>query len=175
MEIGFNKPSIIYKKMKSPKILHREAMKYAQDAFIEEVNENDTKAFDLYEKAFELEREAALNYLNKDIEPTRSVLFRSAASLAKNIKKYFEAIDLIEKGLSGNPPIEIEKEFQLLYNQISRAISIQLIEELKSIKNLKKELNSIHSLLELLVVDKFQNSTKSSKTDLFKFQNEISI
>lgn len=138
--------------MNEPNKIHREAMKYAQDALVAEMNNEEKKSFRLYEKAYKLERQVALLYLDKDIEPTRSVLFKSAASLAKTVKKYDDAIFLIEKGLTGNPPYEIEAELQKLYNQVSREVNIQLINELKSIKSeMKQELSSIHKLLKYLV------------------------
>jgi hypothetical protein len=55
--------------------------------------------------AFEYERKAAMLLLNDyDVEPTRSVLFRSAASLALNFGDYREAERMIALGLLGNPP-----------------------------------------------------------------------
>ena len=52
-----------------------------------------------------------------DHEPTRSVLFRSAASLAIDCKEYLEAERLIGEGLAGNPPPDIRIELRELYEQ----------------------------------------------------------
>jgi hypothetical protein len=65
----------------------------------------------LTKEAFTLERKAAL--LLKDnlkAEPTRSVLFRSAATLAINSGEYSEAIRLISFAFIGDPHEEIREE-----------------------------------------------------------------
>jgi hypothetical protein len=63
--------------------------------------------------AFLLEKQAAeamVPYL--DIEPTRSILLRSAASLALECKQDEEAERLACLGLSGKPPAEIRAELR---------------------------------------------------------------
>ena len=62
-------------------------------------------------KAFEIEKRAAMCLLeNKDKEPTRSVLFRSAANLAYGCGMFQEAEEMALHGLDGNPPDEIKDE-----------------------------------------------------------------
>ena len=83
---------------------------------------NDVEASVLNRQAFELERNAAQLLLQSfDVEPTRSVLYRSAATLALECGEYVEARRLAHQGLAGNPPQEIfdeiheileEEEFQ---------------------------------------------------------------
>lgn len=68
------------------------------------------KANQLTEDAFNKEKEAAELLTDKCVEPTRSVLFRSAASLAIDCKKYQEAEKLLLLALAGNPPAEIAEE-----------------------------------------------------------------
>jgi len=91
--------------------LHREAVKLAKQANLE----NDLGNFEEYNrlllKAYELEKEAA-EFLKEEIksEPTRSVLYRSAATLALKCEKYSESIDLITQALKGNPFEEIKAE-----------------------------------------------------------------
>ena len=69
--------------------LHNEAMRLAQNAiYLKEVGD-DIEANALNIKAFEIEKRAAMCLLeNKDKEPTRSVLFRSAANLAYGCGKW---------------------------------------------------------------------------------------
>jgi hypothetical protein len=55
----------------------------------------------------------------KSSEPTRSILYRSAASLAYQCKEFSIAVRLIAKGLSGFPTPQIEQELKDLYEQIS--------------------------------------------------------
>ena len=77
-------------------------------------------AFNLYEQSLEAERKAAYSARAHHIgEPTESVLFRSAASLAYSIKDYREAERLICMGLAGNPPSEIAEELRSLYDTVN--------------------------------------------------------
>jgi hypothetical protein len=102
------------------KEMHREAMKYAQDAFVARQSGDETTAISLYRKAFLLEKEAALSLLSQfDKEPTRSVLFRSAASLAYKCDEFLEAEKMASQGLAGNPPAEIAEELRNLFEDIN--------------------------------------------------------
>ncbi|MCK5524038.1 MAG: hypothetical protein KAI83_12975 [Thiomargarita sp.] len=96
--------------------LHEKAMKMAQAAFVARMQGEleNVKQFSYH--AFEYERKAAMLLLNDyDVEPTRSVLFRSAASLALNFGDYREAERMIALGLLGNPPPEILEELRELF------------------------------------------------------------
>jgi hypothetical protein len=80
-------------------------------------------------EALALEKTAAYSLVNDhDCEPTRSVLFRSAAAIAINAEDYNDAIILAQQGLNGNPFTEIKDELQnLLYqaeNQVSANLSV---------------------------------------------------
>ena len=91
--------------------------------------EGDTDgAFSLYKQALQEEREAALLAHKEAIgEPTESVLFRSAASLAYSIKEYREAERLICMGLAGNPPAEIADELRSLYDTVNLEKSLDMM------------------------------------------------
>ena len=66
---------------------------------------------ELMRRALELEREAAYGLLQEfQAEPTRSVLFRSAAALALECGETEEARRLAFQGLAGSPPKEIVDE-----------------------------------------------------------------
>ena len=101
--------------------LHREAMDFSEEAQIAKIkreNENSVSIF--FEKAFELEKEAAM--LLKDEEEdlvTRAVLFRSAAVLAFDCNKSREAEKLIGLGLSKEAPLQIANELRDLYEEIN--------------------------------------------------------
>ena len=76
-------------------------------------------ALRLTDQAFEMEREAAQTIESRlDLEPTRSVLHRSAASLALECNKSREAERLIGRALSGNPPEEIAEELRDLLEDV---------------------------------------------------------
>jgi hypothetical protein len=53
-----------------------------------------------------------------DYEPTRSVLYRSAATLARDCHDYGEAKRLIQKGLMGRPPDDIAEELKELLDLV---------------------------------------------------------
>jgi len=93
--------------------LHRDAMSLAEEAALEQSLGNVSCAKALYLAAFEKERRAA-EYLDTrfDLEPTRSVLFRSAASLALDCGDHRSAEKLIARALSGDPPPEIAEELR---------------------------------------------------------------
>jgi len=91
--------------------LHIRAMDIAEEAFIANHKGKEGEAVRLYREAYELEAKAAELLSNmKDLEPTRSVLYRSAASLAMQVGELDEAFRLACEGLAGNPPAEIAEE-----------------------------------------------------------------
>lgn len=90
---------------------HREAMRFAERARTARLSGHDADAVELTRRAFVLEREAAQSLLaDFDVEPTRSVLFRSAATLALECGELEEARRLAFQGLAGFPPREIADE-----------------------------------------------------------------
>ncbi len=105
-------------KKSAAKIWHDKAMNLSQDALVLQLG--GQKGFvELYAQAFEYEQQAAMQFFDAlDKEPTRSVLFRSAASLAIKCNQFSEAERLIEIGLSGNPPKMIATELKALQEQI---------------------------------------------------------
>lgn len=103
------------------KEVHFKAMALAQEAHLAAINGKKKETLSLYEQAFDLEKQAALSLLDKEeIEPTRSVLFRSAAALAKKCHKYRDAEKMIALGLAGNPPDDIATELRLLFDDIKK-------------------------------------------------------
>ncbi|MGB0388922.1 MAG: hypothetical protein ACPGWR_29220 [Ardenticatenaceae bacterium] len=107
--------------MNTVKALHREAMVLAQMAFVAELNDHSEDATELNRQAFEKEAAAAkLVFHDFSLEPTRSVLHRSAAVLAIECGELREAERLISAGLAGNPPIEIAEELRELLEQVYR-------------------------------------------------------
>ena len=99
--------------------LHPKAMDLAEEAFQRLREGEDGQAKQLFLEALALEREAALLLpVSEEAEPSRSILFRSAASLAYNAEEYETAEQLIAHGLSGFPPPEIKEELKNLYEDI---------------------------------------------------------
>ena len=99
--------------------LHRAAMNLADEAAANRRRGYHERALDLTRKAFELERNAAREIESElEFEPTRSVLHRSAASLALECDEIREAERLIGRALSGNPPDEIAEELRDLLEDV---------------------------------------------------------
>ena len=105
----------------SPELVkHREAMRLARKADNERVAGNEKEAQELYTLAFQLEKSVALSMLNPDShEPTRSVIFRSAASLGMLAGEYREAEKLIAQGLAGNPPELVAAQLRTLFEDLN--------------------------------------------------------
>ena len=100
---------------------HFKASILSQEAFMASINGKGEEALNLYDQAFELEKQAALTLIDRvDVEPTRSVLFRSAAALAKKCHKYREAEKMIAHGLAGNPPEDVAIELRALFSDIQK-------------------------------------------------------
>lgn len=106
--------------------LHDQAMNLTDLAFIARKNRNTEQAQAYFRQAYELERDAALlvvdNTPKEDVastEPTRSVLLRSAATLALDVDELREAERLVALGLAGNPPEMIAVELRDVLEQIT--------------------------------------------------------
>ncbi len=99
---------------------HQQAMDLAEAAAVARLRGAIDQAVQLTRQAFEQEVQAAtLVASNLDAEPTRSVLHRSAASLAIECGELQTAERLIATALSGNPPPEIAEELKDLFIQIN--------------------------------------------------------
>lgn len=98
--------------------LHREAMAFADQAFVAKLNGDFEQAQRLFRQAFKLERQAAEQLINQlDAEPSRSVLLRSAATLALDCGENREAERLACFALAGHPPEEIAEELRNVQEQ----------------------------------------------------------
>ena len=115
--------------------LHKSAMELADKADYLKVQGNADEANTLFRQSLDAEREAALTARQQHVgEPTESVLFRSAATLAYTIGDYREAERLVCHGLSGNPPAEIADELRSLYDTLSMERSILQMESTSASK-----------------------------------------
>lgn len=112
------------------KELHNQAMELADQGDFLKMQGNNTEAVAMYTKSLEAEKNAAIKAHEQGIgEPTESVLFRSAASLAYTTKDYREAEKLICMGLAGNPPVEIAEELRSLYDTVNFERSIEKMDD----------------------------------------------
>ncbi|MBN1881058.1 MAG: hypothetical protein JW885_02695 [Deltaproteobacteria bacterium] len=100
---------------------HETAMSIAWRAYIAKGLGDVEKSKILYAEALPWETRAAdLVKDHHNMEPTRSVLYRSAASMAMNCGKYDEAERLIKIALEGTPPPEIKWELRDLRREIRK-------------------------------------------------------
>lgn len=95
--------------------LHHGAMNLCDQALAARLGGDESKAERLFRKAFEQERLAAMEVKS---EPTRSVLHRSAASLALEFGEHRAAEKLIAAALAGEPPHEIAEELRDLLEKV---------------------------------------------------------
>jgi hypothetical protein len=100
--------------------LHDKAMTLAQLALVAREKGEHDKAEALAVQAYECESKAADTIpIQESSEPTRSILYSSAASLAYQGKKFDIALQLIAKGLCGYPPPQVKEELKTLWEQVN--------------------------------------------------------
>ena len=99
---------------------HSEAMDLAESAIVFKIEGLSDEAAKATRRAFLLEKRAAILCSQfEDYEPTRSVLLRSAASLAIDCGDFHEAESLITLGLAGHPPEEVAGELRELHAKVT--------------------------------------------------------
>ncbi|NET35788.1 MAG: hypothetical protein F6K19_27805 [Cyanothece sp. SIO1E1] len=100
--------------------LHQQAMDLAEQADLKKLNGDTTQVKEILRQALELEVEAAQMVADDlSAEPTRSVLHRSAATLAIECGELQRAEKLIAVALAGVPPLDIAEELKDLFIQIN--------------------------------------------------------
>jgi hypothetical protein len=106
--------------MDTIKTLHREAMALADMAFAARSRGELETAHGLFREAFAKEEAAAIAAIELKVpEPTRSVLLRSAATLALNGNEARAAEKLVALALSGDPPDPIADELRDVYETVN--------------------------------------------------------
>jgi hypothetical protein len=106
--------------MKEIEDLHNQAMDLAEKAIILRLRKKIDESTETFNDAFLLETQAVMQMKDLyDLEPSRSIMFRSAASLALNAGLFRQAEQMIAMGLSGNPPGPIADELRDLYETIN--------------------------------------------------------
>lgn len=105
---------------KRAEALHEQAMAIAESVYIERrKNPSGDFLYSLANAAYIEAKAATLLPPTKQFEPSRSILFRSAASLAYEAKQYEWANRLIEDGLEGFPPPTIADELKALQLELA--------------------------------------------------------
>lgn len=94
--------------------LHEQAMALSEQGLLARLDGDSEKAKMLLHQAFEFESSAANLVASTAIEPSRSVLHRSAATLALDCGELRAAERLIAVGLAGDPPEAVAQELRQL-------------------------------------------------------------
>ena len=97
--------------------LHHQAMEYADLAWREQRAGKADRAESLFAQAADCEL-AAIAAMEEPVEPTYSVLHRSAASMEMNARRYRRAEQIAAKALAQEPHPEIAEEMRDLLEQV---------------------------------------------------------
>ena len=96
---------------------HHQAIDYAARGFMEQMQGDSESAVACFEQALHFEL-AAIGELSEPIEPTHSVLHRSAGWMAFNSGQYRKAEQLAAFALAQEPPPEIAAELRELLQAV---------------------------------------------------------
>ena len=102
--------------MSTSRDFHHRAMGFAVQGFMAQMGPDPDAAVPLFEQALELEL-AAIAELPELVEPTYSVLHRSAGWMAFHCRQFRRAEQLASKALAGEPPADIAAELRDLLEQ----------------------------------------------------------
>lgn len=105
--------------------LHHQAMELAENIIVKRHNGEDFK--DDASRAFDLERQAAQMIVlgGERAEPSRSILYRSAAWLAVNAERYAEAVECAEEGLKGVVHSNVRRELEDVRKIAKRKVDLR--------------------------------------------------
>lgn len=97
--------------------LHDKAMELAQDAVVARHEARMADYKHLCGEAYQYERQAADMLPPEAVrEPSRGILYRSAAWLAHNAERYQEAFDTAQEGAKGQVPAWLQAELAEVIN-----------------------------------------------------------
>lgn len=106
--------------MKTPKEFHENAMSLYEESLAAKAKGHEKERLYLLEKALELEKEAAFLLKERyDLEPTRSKLFASCATMAYQLSDYRESEKMVAFALSGNPHFDVLEELRDLFDKVN--------------------------------------------------------
>ena len=107
--------------------LHQTAMELYDLATATDRASGPDAAITAFRNALNYEVEAAHRLAPRiEFEPTRSVVLRSAATMALRCREYREAERLVNIALTGNPLPEVAKELRDLFKQINSEKHLEL-------------------------------------------------
>jgi hypothetical protein len=155
--------------MKDIKHIHRQAMEHSDLAIIARMKGDEQAAIGHVVSAYELEAQAANSLLDDlNAEPTRSVLFRSAATLARDCGRYDEAAKLVHRALAGYPPADIASELQDLLEQVSFQRHLELRGITLSEEEIQMAITGTSVGFGMASTDVFLGRVRSTETLLYR-------
>lgn len=114
--------------VETPLTLHQQALEWADKAYIARKKGQWEASAEYARQALQYEIEAAEKLPPvAESEPTRSILYRGAASLAYQAREYKIALQLIEKGRTPHAPEEILFDLDNLAQDVRFALYLQEI------------------------------------------------
>jgi hypothetical protein len=100
--------------------LHNQAMEYADHSLSARLAAKELEAHSFLRMAFDHELRAAdAVAVMLELEPTRSVLHRSAATMAMELGEFAAAEKLLHRALAGSPPAGIDEGLRELLEQVT--------------------------------------------------------
>ncbi len=147
--------------MNDTRMIHRQAMDTAEQAFIAQRAGKHTDAQRLFREAFTLEVEAARL---TDDEPGRSILHRSAATLALHAQLPRDAEKIAAAGLAGDPPPEVADELRDIMEQIA---------SYRQMASLDLSGDTLRIVGELVAGDALNNSVRILDDNRNKYRIEV--
>ena len=118
---------------------HNKAMDFAERAFVVRIQGQREQAYNFFVQALKYELEAIAQLeVEGRIEPTYSVLHRSAATLALDCNQPQKAKEIATQALNQNPHPEIADELHELLHRISLLLSPQSLRNDLNDEDIKK-------------------------------------
>jgi tetratricopeptide (TPR) repeat protein len=106
--------------MKTAKELHENAMSLYEESLAAKIKGKEKERISLLEKALKLEKEAAFLLKDRfDLEPTRSILFASCATMAYQLSDFRESEKMVANALAGDPQPLVLEELRDLFDKVN--------------------------------------------------------
>ena len=140
--------------MPTVRTLHDEAMTWANKAMVCYHTGDILTSRQYSSKAYPLERQAAfLVPYERKSEPTRSILFLSAATLAGSCFCFEDALVLIDEGLRGWPFPKIKEELLQLKEKVTADLLVKKAKEKEKTEEIIKARSEVINFARQLLKD----------------------
>ena len=133
---------------------HKTAMRLVDKARQFAFEGESKRADKTYRQAMTFEKKSALAAKKENIgEPSVSILFRSAASIALQVQEWEDAKNLAAEGLTKMTPADIAKELRSILKRVAKRAPVQLTQRKAKVTSLKmsrrQEIQQVRRLAKL--------------------------